>query len=190
MARRRYSESTAECSCPQRPAPHEVTRYEHAYTEHPNHCGCDAHGFTDPSSWELDRAESPVPPTPVRHHHFGCALWGPANDCYVRGITKPTKALLGSPRTPYAKWAANVSLYSWPLWRNWKPKPRVRVETIAQVRTRQIGGKPDGYSWKLWHQRADDRALYATRERCPGPAHRPITPTQPQPRRTRRRKAA
>jgi len=56
-------------------------------------------------------------------------------------------------------------MYSWPLWRNWTGPKRVKVETVAEVRRRQIRHKPTvwidsagvngltlPYPWKLWHE--------------------------------------
>jgi len=73
-------------------------------------------------------------------HHYGCLLWG-EGDRYIVGVTKPMKSLLGSKRVPYEKWAAKVSLYSWPLWRNWQPPKPLRVETAREIEARQIGKK-------------------------------------------------
>lgn len=119
----RWQRDATDCTCPLRPAP--VKRESHGYTwtDHPNRCGGEC--------CEDSRAK----------HHFGCPLWGPQGDVYVSGVTKPTKSLLGSKRTPYEAWAKKVSLYAWPLWRNWtKPKP-IKVETAREILERQIGKK-------------------------------------------------
>lgn len=88
------------------------------------------------------------PSAPERcHHHYGCAYWG-ADIVNPSGEgLKPHKSLLGSPRTPYAKWQATFSPYTWPLWRNWKPpKPTLAngllTETPAEVNARLCNVKP------------------------------------------------
>jgi hypothetical protein len=74
-------------------------------------------------------------------HHFGCPRWDVCETPSWGGL-RPHKVFLGSPRTPYAKWAKTVSLYTWPLWRNWTPKPRLKVETAAEVQARHMRQKP------------------------------------------------
>src|SRR5437667_12512935 len=58
-----------------------------------------------------------------------------------------------APRTPEAKWLRTCNPYSgWKLWRDWTPPKPVKVESSADVRKRQLSGKPAGYTWKLWWQ--------------------------------------
>lgn len=75
---------------------------------------------------------------------------------------RPHRSVIGTRRQSYEEWARAFTPYEWPLWRNWtKPMP-VKVETVAQVRRRQIQHKPSilvsggqitvPYPWKLWHQ--------------------------------------
>ena len=74
------------------------------------------------------------------------------------------------------KWLRELSPYMWPLWRDWKgPAEPLKVETLEQVRSRQIRVKPRvhatgcgcvphgdqsgciDYPWKLWHQHKETR---------------------------------
>jgi hypothetical protein len=45
------------------------------------------------------------------------------------------------------------SMYTWPLWRNWKPPKPIAVETTADIRKRERAwlrnAKPAGYRWRL-----------------------------------------
>lgn len=139
MARRRNND--IECTCAGRPAPVERSNtygkgesaHTYTWTEHPNCC----------------RAECCLNVLDVAAHHYGCALWGSQADTYTVGVTKPTKSLLGSKRTPFEKWSERLSLYSWPLWRNWKPSKPIKVEHKPSVAS--LGP----YPWKLWHQHRD-----------------------------------
>src|SRR5207247_698822 len=58
-----------------------------------------------------------------------------------------------SPRRAEAKWLREGSMYTWPLWRNWKPPKPIAVETTADVRKRERAwlrsAKPAGYSWRV-----------------------------------------
>ena len=58
-----------------------------------------------------------------------------------------------SPRMPEAKWLREASMYTWPLWRNWKPPKPITVETTADVRKRERAwlrsAKPAGYTWRV-----------------------------------------
>jgi hypothetical protein len=131
MSQRRANDT--ECTCPGRPAPREITTtYEvndetksYSYIKHPNRCAADC-----------CKDEHAMP------HHFGCPLWGPTGDTYVPGLTRTTKSFLGSPRTPYLKWVRALTMYSWPLWRNWTPPKPIKVETGAEVLRRQLRAKP------------------------------------------------
>jgi len=61
-----------------------------------------------------------------------------------------------------AEWLASANPYSkWNLWRHWMPKPSKKVETVAEVIARQIGGKPEGYSWALWYNHKTKRKAIA-----------------------------
>jgi len=66
---------------------------------------------------------------------------------------RPHKTVIGTKRTPYEKWSKTATLYTWPLWRNWKPPKPIAVETTADIRKRERtwlrNAKPAGYSWRL-----------------------------------------
>jgi len=85
------------------------------------------------------------------HHHFRCNLWD-ADDS--ENAFKMWKSYLGTARTPYDKWVRSFSPYTWPLWRNWKPPKRAKVETPAEVNARLSRVKPCDYTWKLWFDHA------------------------------------
>ncbi len=94
------------------------------------------------------------------HHHFACPYWD-ADDS--GNELRPFKAFLGSPRTPYERWAKTASPYPWPLWRNRTPPKPLKVETPADVTRRLLAYKPPGYSWRLWHQHQNAKPRTAVR---------------------------
>jgi hypothetical protein len=68
-----------------------------------------------------------------------------------------------------AKWLRTCNPYAgWKLWRDWTPPKPVKVESSADVRKRQLSGKPAGYTWKLWSQH---RRAKPTKRATPGPQH-------------------
>ena len=55
-----------------------------------------------------------------------------------------------SPRMPEAKWLREASMYTWSLWRHWKPPRSITVETTADVRKRERAWlrTASPYSWR------------------------------------------
>jgi len=110
------------------------------------------------------------------YHNANCYMQTPSG----YGL-RSHKMLLGSRRMPYEKWARTMSLYTWPLWRNWKPPKSMVVESaeehtrkaIRAIRPSVQTGHEGGascivpYPWKLWHQHkgavAAHRAYLAAR---------------------------
>ena len=55
-----------------------------------------------------------------------------------------------SPRMPEAKWLREASMYTWPLWRSWKPPKPITVATTADMRKRERTWlrTASPYSWR------------------------------------------